>query len=334
MISGSSICLRCFDYHQHQRQQCKRNAVICCSICYRLNYLTRECCDGPEQKQNDEYPQVFRMVGTDKTYFYTDVKVGTKFSSAFINTNLSTSKIDWATLNELTTQPNYRYTMSSKTVPLPIVHKSTTFTLNCEYGSLPNLDRIELGMDYLTQTGATLKLNGLFLKPFINGLPSTSKESRYIIYVRIYGKQYEAIIDTGIAKSRIDFSTVLMFEKRSNKHHVFDLLNATVDLTIEYENKSIPMNFIVRGMVTKGPKIRLGTDFLKLNRFSFLLGGIELNILNPWKTTDSNNIDFAYNHPMGQKLRTLILVGHRRYRFQENHKRPILKRPDIHGNMN
>lgn len=326
--------MRCFDYHQHQRQDCKRNAVICCSNCYRLNYLTRECCKGPERNADEEYPQVFRMVGIDKTYFFTDVKVGTKFVSALINTNLSTSKIDWAILNELTKQSDYRYTMASKTVPLPIFNRSKTFTIDCEYGNLLDPIQIELGMDYLTQTDAALKLDGIFLKPFRNGLPSISKESRYIIYVCIYGKQYEAVIDTGISRSYIAFNIALDLDKRSNKQHVFDFLNATFDVNLEWQNSQIPIKFLAHGIIKNGPKIRLGTNFLQQRNFTFTLGGIELNINNPWRVTGPNNIDFAYNHLMGQKLRTLIRAGNIRYHFQENHSRPMLKRPDLHGNMN
>lgn len=331
MVSHSSVCLRCFDYHQHQRQNCRRNAVVSCSKCFRMNYLTRECCGGPKRFGDDEYPQVFRLVGTQNTCFFTDIKVGNKFIAALINTNLTTSKIDWAILNLLTKQPNYTYSMTEKTVPLPItLHKRNT-NLNCEYGSLSEPTQIELGMDYLNQSSAALKLDGIFVAPILNGLPSKTKEARYIIYVSIYGKMYEAIIDTGIPKSRIDLTMLSDLKKRGHDLHAYDLLRSTMDLQMRWQETEIDMQFCVKGLIVKGPKIRLGNDFLKLRNTHFILDGIDLNINNPWKTTHPNNIEFAYNHPLGGKLRVLLKAGNIHYRFGTNYVRPSPARPILEG---
>lgn len=78
-----------------------------------------------------------------------------------------------------------------------------------------------------------------------------------------------------------------------------------------------------------GPKIRLGTDFLKSRDFIFRLGSIELDINNPWKVRNPDAIDFAYNHPMGHKLRVLIKANRFRYNFQDDTQRKVLPRPDI-----
>lgn len=329
MVSNSSICLRCFTYHQHDRHACRRNAVICCSRCFRMNYLTRDCCNAPQKPSDDEYPQVFRMVGVNTTCFFTDIKIGTKFVSALLDTNMTTSRVDWAVVNLLSQAPNYHLSLSENTIPIPVSFNKRIVNLACEYGTLSNPIQMELGMDYLVQSSAAMKLDGLFVTPMVKGRPSKTKEARYIIYVSIYGKMFEAIIDTGIPQSRVDVTLLSAPEKRKNKLHVYDLRKSTitVDLQMKWQDAELDMCFIVGSFATNGPKIRLGTDFLMQRRFHFILNGIDLDINSPWKTSNPDNIEFIYNHPLGDTLRLLLKAENLHYRFRSNYVRPVAARP-------
>lgn len=62
----SDICIRCLKFSSHSRENCTTSPVICCSKCFRLNYLTRDCCLPKMYLKNVERPQVFRMVGVQK----------------------------------------------------------------------------------------------------------------------------------------------------------------------------------------------------------------------------------------------------------------------------
>lgn len=247
MIADSNMCLRCFEYHGQQRKNCCKNTVICCSSCYRINYFTRECCHGPKRNEDIEYPQVFRLVGVQNTFFFTDIKVSHRHVAAMINTNLSTSKIDFAVLDALCNQPGYRFSMRNPTVPLPIKINNTLRNLDCHYTKLNGQLRLELGMDFLMMNVVSLKLDGLYLTPMRNGHRSQDNEGRYIIYVRIYGKDYAAIIDTGSSYSRMDLTVLTQIEDYADKTHSYNLIRSLVDVTMNWQNQDISMQFHVMG---------------------------------------------------------------------------------------
>ncbi|KAL5282530.1 hypothetical protein ACFFRR_005568 [Megaselia abdita] len=105
-----------------------------------------------------------------------DLKVGSKFVAALINTNRSTTKLDNNVYNFLKV-PYCQNSMGKETMLFPLTLKTDTFIIPCEH---VDSVKIEVGMDALAKMIPTLKLDGLFLKPFLAGRPSINV--RYIIY--------------------------------------------------------------------------------------------------------------------------------------------------------
>lgn len=320
-MSTSALCIRCFDYGKHTRQECKAKSVICCSSCFRLNYLTKHCCNSNRDVPDDEYPQTFRMVGVINTLFFIDIQVGKKFVAAKLNTNASISKMDFAVLNELTKQSDYKYSMNGPYVPLPICVDNIISNLQCEYRDLGKTLRLELGMDFMLKNSIELQLDNVILEPSYNGKSSKVKEARFHIQVAIGEKLYRAVIDTALTRSRIDLNTVLELDKTAPNDISFDLLGSTAEIKLKRHNKETVINFDIRG-VDGANNIRLGIDFLKQRQFIFRFNGIELNINNPWKVSHPDAIDFAYNHELGNKLKYII-----KHELEENTRRSILPKP-------
>lgn len=315
MVSTSNICLRCFSYN-HKRSACTGNKVICCSKCYRINYLTRNCCEL-QDAADETYYQGFRMVGNKKTRFFIDIQIGTRMFPALLNTNLCRSIIDEA-VQEYITENSILYNMSMfNEISTEMIFGQHKITLQFEVTKLPGDILIVLGQDFLEPRKAQLFLNGVIINPkmsFIN--------RRYITDVKIYGKNYKAIIDTSISTAKIS-------------REVFEQIIENKDDNILYDENNTVLHFMMsRPLMDKfmlayvteigSDQIHLGIDWLKEHNFSFQIDGVQLHLNNPWKTIHQDSIQFAYNHEKGYKLRDLLIIN--RYPLEADYKRPSLSK--------
>lgn len=327
MVSNSIICLRCFQY-DHHRKDCTNHPVVSCSKCYSLNFLTRNCCEL-KFKPDDEYFQSFRMIGEEHTQYFTDIPIGNKMVSALIDTNRSTTEIDWAVFNKLYTEKSWRsfdykfyalgYVTCVLNVPKP--HKSQ---LRCDVALLKNDLKIILGIDFLSQRHVVLKLDGTTLIPTVSERISRFPSARYTIELTVATGKFIGIIDTSSTQSLMDLS-VLNWLRRHDKTYSYDPETRSCITTFTWNEKEVRMAFKVKRIGKN--KLELGTDCLMNFQFEFMLDGISLNIQNPWKTTHQDAVQFAYNHENGKKL-VLVLRGSKTPRYEDT-KRPTLKLPDL-----
>lgn len=299
IVALSNMCLRCFG-RGHRKADCDGNGVVTCDRCYGMNYLSRECC-VLGWKPLDEYYQCFRMVGIQHTRFFTDLKIGNKMVAAMIDTNRTTTVIDPAVV--------YKLLGSANNLPSAYLFKTENYhpcQLTCLVEKLDEDLRIILGMDFLGQRHVNLHLNGVELHSTLNGLPSRAPSARYIITVTMTLKEVSATIDTSCVRSKVD---------RSIANHI--LMNATGHtynprtkiLTTEmmWNNKTVRMPLEVVDFGSE--KLILGTDFLKCGEFAMKLDGITQNLKNPWKGSHQDFIQYAYNHPLGDGLKQLVIVN-------------------------
>lgn len=324
MVSNSPMCLRCFQF-DHHRSECENNPVVTCSKCFGLNYLTRDCCDRG-WRQNDEYFQSFRMVGIEKTRFFTDIPIMNKNVAGLIDTNRSTTLIDWSVFDKLfTEQANFEWNKNPTTCVLTILQPHPS-KLRCNVNLLKNDLRIILGMDFLSQRHVELKLNGVKLTPTLGGKFFRSPESRFQLKILIADETFFGIIDTAATQSKMDCTILNLLMRRKDPMYKYDSQTHLCLTPLTWNGTEV--NIQIKVIKQTGTnKLILGTDFLKLYNFEFALDGISLNINNPWKTSHQDAIQFAYNHEQGKKL-VLVLKGDKKPRYKDI-IRPIMKRLNL-----
>ena len=294
MLSTSRLCIRCFQPETHERSDCTENAVVCCSSCYRMNYLTRDCCHAITNKADDEYPQTFRKVShMGKQYFFIDVQIGSKYIAGRVNTNLSTTKMD----------ESLRSILGANTESIPIKTRKGTFQQTCSYEKLPKPIRIELGMDFISKQDFNIILDGLCLSATDKGRPAHNKEARYTIDVKICWQSFIAVIDTSLQKSEITKSVLRGF---SLNQFLFTYDRTMVQVFLEWKGRVYEklLNIVPDD---EGHRIRLGHDFLAVHKVQLRHEGIRCDLNNPWTTEHPDQIKFAYNHVMGRTLREHLL---------------------------
>lgn len=320
MASFSAICIRCFQYG-HQRDDCKNHPIVSCSTCFGMNYLTRNCCQI-NWMPKDQYYQSFRMVGIKETLFFTDIPIVNKMVAGLIDTNRTTTVLDWAVFNKLHLEdPQFKYIHPDNCILN--IKKYSIARLNCKTALLKNDLRLILGMDFLTQRHVELKLDGQKLSPTLNGEYSRCANARYNVVVKIASEEFTGIIDTSLTQSKMSL-TVFKFIRTSSRY-TYDIRKKLCFVPLTWKSKEIELIFQVLTTI-KTPFV-FGTDFLKCWNFEFVLDGISLNIHNPWKTEHPDSIQFAYNHNCGQKLRTALLAD--KLRLCKDTRRPILQRPSL-----
>lgn len=135
MVSLSRICLRCYSYNHGKDEPCKNPIVVSCSKCYRLNYLTKNCCDLPTMDDN-RYMKCFHLAGNPTPRFFIDVKIHGRSISAMINTNISISKVDTAVLLYLQTERPEEYKQAHGVIEVPMFINNKTKLIKCEVGRL------------------------------------------------------------------------------------------------------------------------------------------------------------------------------------------------------
>lgn len=321
MASFDALCLRCFEYGHH-RGSCTNHPIVSCSVCFGMNFLTRECCKL-EWRPKDEYYQCFRMVGVAETRYFTDVPIINKMVAGLIDTNRSTSIVDWAVFNKLKSEdPNFRY-VTGKTciVKIPKPHISV---LECKVALLTGDLRIVLGMDFLCQRHVELKLDGTLLVPTVNRELSRSANARYNLDVQIGSIMFTGTIDTSLTQSQMKTS-VLKLLGSTSVPFIYDNEHKVCTVSVIWKKREIKMPFKVGKFLETS--FSFGTDFLKNWTFDFKLDGIELDIHNPWKTTHQDGLQFAYNHVHGNKLRLALLAD--KCRLVKDTFRPIIERPSL-----
>lgn len=318
MAAFSAVCLRCFQYG-HRREDCKNHPIVSCSACFGMNYLTRNCCQI-KWRPKDEYYQSFRMVGEKNTLFFTDIPIVNKMVAGLIDTNRSTTVIDWSVFSKLHEEhPNFIYIPPNKCA-FDIQNYSIA-RVNCKAALLKGDLRIILAMDFLAQRHMELKLDGHKLVPTLNGKPSRCSEARFQIVVHIASQEFTGIIDTSLTQTQMNYEVFRFF--RNTSQYNFESGRNVCIVPLTWKNKKLEL--IISVEVTNQSSLVFGTDFLKGRNAEFILDGIALNINNPWKTNHQDSIQFAYNHNCGKKLRTALLADKRR--LCKDARRPILQRP-------
>ncbi|KAL5283869.1 hypothetical protein ACFFRR_006262 [Megaselia abdita] len=277
MVSDMPICLRCFQF-DHHRSQCKNHPVVSCSKCYGLNYLTRDCCNEEWKSEDNQYFQGFRLVGIKETRFFTDIPIGDTMVAGLIDTNRSTTSIDWAVFQKMYT--GNRPLTSYSACELKILKKHPA-TIRCNIELLPGDLRIILGMDFITQRHVELFLGKFQLVPKLNGKYARNSEARFDVDVLFAKRAFTGNIDTSLTQSEIDVS-ILSHLRRSDPNYEYDCPNRVCSTAMVYKGEEIKLSFKVKR--TRSTTLKLGTDFLKGFGFTMELDGIKLDINNPWKT--------------------------------------------------
>lgn len=180
MVSTSNLCLRCFNYN-HRKENCLQNTVITCSTCYRINYLTRNCCHLPETT-DDEYYQSFRMVGQKHTRFFIDVEINGKMIAALVNTNLCRSIIDVAVKDFIMVNVKDHAISLFNEISTQVRITRQKMILQFEVQNLKGDLLIMLGQDFLEQRRCIVRLGGIIIQPRMNIF-----YRRYMLPVKIYG---------------------------------------------------------------------------------------------------------------------------------------------------
>lgn len=321
MVSNKPICLRCFQY-DHHRSECNNDPVITCSKCFGLNYLTRDCCNLP-RRPDDEYFQSFRMVGTDKTRFFTDVQIGNKMVAALIDTNRTQTIIDWAVSSKLSRENNTKFRFIPPIWCVVDFPRPNPASMKCKISVLPGDLRIILAMDYLSQRHVEIKLNEVKLIPQIDGSCARAATARYKINILLASRNYLSVIDTTCTQSIFDVSLLIYMLKQPGCG--YDHKTRLCNVPVTWKGKTVAMTFKVKRSLEN--RVILGTDCLKKFGFKFMLDNVSLNINNPWKTTHQDAIQFAYNHERGRDL-SRIIKTERLARLPDT-SRPILQRPTV-----
>lgn len=318
MVSNRPICLRCFRY-DHHRSECSNDPIITCSTCFALNYLTRDCCKLP-RRPNDEYFQSFRLVGNEKTRFFTDIQVGNKMVAALIDTNRTQTVIDWVVADVFRQQTSrFRFIPAMFCeVELP---RPNPATLKCKITTLPGDLRIILGMDYLAQRHVQLTLSDVKLLPREGKTVARSPAARFKIDAVLGSKSYTSVIDTTYTRSQIEINLLNYLEKQPQCYYNYKTRLCNVAVT--WRGKTAIIAFTVKRCYEH--EVILGTDFLKEFGFTFALDGVSLDINNPWKTSHQDAIQFAYNHEQGKEL-ARIIETEKLERLQDT-VRPMLQYP-------
>ncbi|KAL5275007.1 hypothetical protein ACFFRR_001164 [Megaselia abdita] len=170
--------------------------------------------------------------------------------AAVINTNLSVSKIDWAVLKHLMTNPIYSFNRKAGIADLDIKDGKHWFSIQCKAVNLHSNDRFELGMDYIMRSGMTLKLDGANLIPSLNGRFVRSDEARYIIEVTIFNESASAVIDLSLTNSIVwaPFAQRFIFEDIN----AYDFYNSKSLLPVKFNGKTTSVKMSMRNQTLDG----------------------------------------------------------------------------------
>lgn len=165
-MASTSLCIRCFKYGHHHKR-CIAFQTISCSNCYRLNYLTRRCCDLPDMADH-RYTQELRLSKPVHNIprIYVDVKILGRVFAAVLNTFSRRTWVDFAikvfiSRRDPASIRNHVSPYPEPTIPIDIeyhLEHSIHAAGVCDMGEDEAL--IELGMDFLMDRGMTLNMGG------------------------------------------------------------------------------------------------------------------------------------------------------------------------------
>lgn len=177
------VCRRCYSTGHHRRF-CNGIPTVACSICFRLNVFTSDCCHPGAKKDIGGEVQVFRFCGGPIPRLFIDVSVFTNYVPALVNTGLIRSRINFKLADLLKRfqkfgdDQNCLITFSG--IAVPIYCNGNLVWLDCETSRLAPTIHLELGMDYLTKCPFELKLYSVSLNSEKHWVTRHNEEFGYV----------------------------------------------------------------------------------------------------------------------------------------------------------
>ena len=190
------ICRRCYDT-DHSRTECDRTGIVACSICYRMNVFTSNCCERGKYKEiTDVQHQVFRLAGTPIPQLFVDVEIFMKNIPGLVNTGSTQTKISPQLFNYIISFDELiadKKRESQKFIMVPITLRKSTFDIKCKVEHLTPKIHLELGMDYLMQRPFEFKFDNITLNSRQSWVADSHEEFDYL-YNKPKGKKLKTFL--------------------------------------------------------------------------------------------------------------------------------------------
>lgn len=162
-------CIRCYKLG-HQHSKCQAFQVLSCYHCYKLNVLTKRCCELPRMASY-RYTMELRLANSRYGIprIYVDIKILGRVFAACINTYSRRTLVDFAVMVLISRRDpdsikNHISPYDEPTIPVPIEYHMETSVhsaIVCDMEEQEAL--VEIGLDFLFDRGFTVELGGTTL---------------------------------------------------------------------------------------------------------------------------------------------------------------------------
>ncbi|KAL5285650.1 hypothetical protein ACFFRR_007380 [Megaselia abdita] len=316
------LCLRCL-HLGHESPSCLGDSAIVCTMCWRLNFFTVNCCKALALDDH-KYHQSFRLAKefSAPPMFHIDVDVFGENAVAVVSTGTEMSSVSTLMLSFLRRHGAIENkSKSSWKIQVPVKLRTVFMLLTCTVTeSMGTYTSLVLGRDFLDQRPHHFKLDGQLLRSFYT-------------QVEIGGLIVKAIINTSLKRSTISHSMVQTIKQLSNHAHKEvkgeSLLGHPIwriSTPFKYQNEPHMLQCDVVSS-KEDIVVELGMDFLYPRNVIMKLDNITLCIKKSWVNKDPNQVEFAYNHTKGGEL--ALYLRKRKYVFEEDYMRKVIRDPYI-----
>lgn len=181
----SKPCFHCYKTDHGVETKCKKNGIVSCTKCFRLNVFTAKCnCQNLKKKTP---LQVLRFVGKPSApKMYIDLLVHNVIVPAMLNTSIDSSRVNSEFANwwqSISSESVYR---DVNTILLETVRKGFSMKIQCEVIDLQE-NFIELGTDFMMAAGFSLTLEGVSISSEYSPIISSPFIMEYVYNLRHQG---------------------------------------------------------------------------------------------------------------------------------------------------
>lgn len=186
-------CFHCYRKGHSKHVSCVNHGIVSCTSCFRVNVFSNKCnCKHPKRKQPS---QILRIVGNDKFHkWYTDLELHDQNIPARLNPFINRSRIN----HQLATWWNYKQNKPNakhdEIITIKIIKKGVHLKLLCDV--VDSKEYIELGMDYMIQSGYSFTMEGITINSGLSPVLSSPFEKEFVYNLPTIGDDLRNYLQT------------------------------------------------------------------------------------------------------------------------------------------